>query len=136
MSDLIDHEDVRGRLFGENGRTDRGAMDRIAPDVSELVDDVLWKRIWPRGDVDLKIKSICTIVALLTGERFDYMRTHVRGARRAGVGRTEIADIVVHLIFYIGLPTVHEGLRVIEEVYAEGDGFATTETATNGEEGS
>jgi 4-carboxymuconolactone decarboxylase len=110
---------VRKEVLGVTTRP--SASDAVVPDLGPLSDEVLWGRIWGRPGLDLQRRSLCVVVALLTLERYDYARAHIRGARNLGVSRTEMAEAVVQLTFYVGLPVVHEGLRLVAEVYGHDD---------------
>ena len=109
---------IREQLFGtaslEKGR---GASDFLAPDVGDLFDEALWGVIWARPGLDITTKSLCTIVALLSLERYSYAKSHIEGARNLGVPIETLAAAIVQLTFYVGLPVVHSGLALVAEVY-------------------
>jgi alkylhydroperoxidase/carboxymuconolactone decarboxylase family protein YurZ len=113
---------VKLQLFGPPGEApQRTDMDALAPDVSELVDHALWASMWERPGVELRTKSLCTISTLLALERYPYARHHIGAAKRLGLSRDEVTGVVVHLLFYTGLPVVHEGLKLVAEVFGDED---------------
>jgi 4-carboxymuconolactone decarboxylase len=108
---------VRAEVLGQANVAAERSSDAIIPELGALSDEVLWGRIWGRPGLDIKIRSICTIVALLSLERYDYARIHIGGAKNLGIPRSELAEAILQITFYVGLPVVHEGLKLITDVY-------------------
>lgn len=74
----------------------RDALGEFAPKFAELNDDVLFGQVWSREDrLSLRDRSLVTVVALmaqgLTDESFRY---HLLSAKKNGITREEIAEIV------------------------------------------
>ena len=44
---------------------------------------------------------------------------HVAGARRCGVSREEIVEVMVQLVPFVGIPAALNGLAVCREVFEE-----------------
>ena len=101
----------------------RDALNDFAPKFAELNDDVLFGEVWSREDkLSLKTRSIVTITALISKGIVDNSLTyHLSTARKNGVTRTEMAEILTHLAFYAGWPNAWAAFRMAKEVYA-GDG--------------
>src|SRR5262249_24571428 len=98
---------------------DREAAEALIPELADLSDDANWGQIWSRPGLDLKTRSLCVICSLLTMERYKYAYGHIRGARRIGITREELAEAVTQLTFYAGLSVVHEGLALIVRAFDE-----------------
>lgn len=84
----------------------RDALGEFAPKFAELNDDVLFGQVWSREDrLSLRDRYLVTVVALmaqgLTDESFRY---HLLSAKKNGITREEIAEIVTHAAFYCGWP--------------------------------
>ena len=61
-----------------------------------------------------------TITALISKGIVDSSLTyHISTARKNGVTRTEMAEILTHLAFYAGWPNAWAAFRMAKEVYAE-----------------
>ena len=99
----------------------RDALNDFAPKFAELNDDVLFGEVWSREDqLSLKTRSIVTITALINKGIVDSSLTyHISTARKNGVTRTEMAEILTHLAFYAGWPNAWAAFRMAKEVYAE-----------------
>ena len=102
------------------------ADNNVAKDVTEfarLNDDILFGEVWSRNNLlSLRDRSIVTVVALmsqgLTDSSFKY---HLESAKKNGVTRTEIAEILTHAAFYAGWPKAWAAFRMAKEVWTGGN---------------
>lgn len=99
----------------------REALGEFAPKFAELNDDVLFGEVWSREDkLSLRDRSIVTVVALLaqglTDSSFQY---HLMTAKKNGVTKTEISEILTHAAFYAGWPKAWAAFRMAKEIWAE-----------------
>lgn len=99
----------------------RDALNDFAPKFAELNDDVLFGEVWSREDkLSLKLRSIVTMTALISKGIVDNsLMYHLTTAKKNGVTRTEMAEILTHLAFYAGWPNAWAAFRMAKEVYAE-----------------
>lgn len=99
----------------------RDALNDFAPKFAELNDDVLFGEVWSREDqLSLKLRSIVTITALISKGILDSSLTyHLATARKNGVTKTEMAEILTHIAFYAGWPNAWAAFRMAKEVYAD-----------------
>ena len=78
-----------------------------------------WGEIWARPDLSRRERSIATLASLVTGGHEAELRMHVRAARRNGLARAEIAEVIMHTALYAGLPPANTALGIAREVFAE-----------------
>lgn len=99
----------------------REALGEFAPKFAELNDDVLFGEVWSREEkLSLKMRSVVTMTALISKGIVDNsLMYHLQTARKNGVSRTEMAEILTHLAFYAGWPNAWAAFRIAKEVYAE-----------------
>ena len=97
----------------------RAGSSALIPELADLSDEANWGRIWAREGLDLRTRSFCVITCLLVLGRSKQVFGHMQGARRLGVSREELAEAVLQLTFYAGLPVVHEGLALVKRAYEE-----------------
>ena len=96
----------------------RDALGEFAPKFAELNDDVLFGQVWSREDkLSLRDRSLVTVVAL-TDESFRY---HLLSAKKNGITREEIAEIVTHAAFYCGWPKAWAVFRMAKGIWTEED---------------
>lgn len=85
--------------------------------------------MWSREDkLSLRDRSLVTVVALmsmgLTDSSFAF---HLQSAKKNGITKSEIAEILTHAAFYAGWPKAWAAFRVAKDVWADED--ATTADA-------
>lgn len=105
------------------------ALGEFAPKFAQLNDDVLFGEVWSREDkLSLKLRSIVTMTALISKGIVDSsLQYHLLSAKKNGVTKEEMAEILTHLAFYAGWPNAWAAFRMAKEVYAD-------ETAESGQE--
>lgn len=110
---------LRKKLNGKRfGKTSKVLVEQ-APDLEQLVNEVLFGRIWSRNTIDLRTRCVAVIAALTaTGQR-PQLKNYLANALNIGVTREEIVEILQQLVFYIGLPPVTNALEVAQEVFRE-----------------
>lgn len=86
----------------------RTALGAFAPEFAHYNDDVLFGENWNNQDIDVKTRSIITVVALMSSGITDSsLKYHLQNAKDHGVTKKEIAAIITHaasMIFPIGKP--------------------------------
>lgn len=100
------------------GRTQLGDF---APKFAELNDDVLFGEVWSRNDkLSLRDRSIVTIVALMSQSITDSsLKAHLENAKKNGITREEIAEVITHAAFYAGWPKAWATFRLAKEVWTD-----------------
>lgn len=81
----------------------RDALGAFAPAFAHYNDDVLFGENWNDDAIDLKTRSILTVVALMSsGVTDSSLKYHLQNAKNHGVTQKEIAAIITHVAFYVG----------------------------------
>jgi len=97
----------------------RDQLGEFAPKFAQLNDDVLFGEVWSREEaLSLRDRSLVTIVALMSqgliDSSFEY---HLATAKKNGITKTEIAEIVTHAAFYMGWPKAWAVFRMAKEIW-------------------
>ena len=102
----------------------RDSLGAFAPKFAELNDNILFGQVWSReGQLSLKLRSILTVSALVSKGMVDSsFQFHVVNARKNGVTKGEMAEILTHLAFYAGWPNAWAAFRVAADVYKDDAG--------------
>ena len=87
----------------------RDTLGEFAPKFAQLNDDVLFGEVWSREDkLSLRDRSLVTVVSLMAQGLVDSsFQFHLMSAKKNGITRTEIAEILTHaasMLFPIGQP--------------------------------
>nr|WP_029319036.1 carboxymuconolactone decarboxylase family protein [Butyrivibrio sp. AE3004] len=96
----------------------RDQLGDFAPEFAHFNDDVLFGENWNNEDIDLKTRSIITVVALMAQGLTDIsFKHHLENAKKNGVTQKEIAAVITHAAFYSGWPKAWAAFRLAKEVY-------------------
>ena len=98
----------------------RDGLGDFAPKFAELNDDILFGEVWSREELSLKMRSILTVSALVSKGLIDSsFQYHALTAKKNGVTKNEMAEILTHLAFYAGWPNAWAAFRIVKEVYSD-----------------
>ncbi len=98
----------------------RDALGDFAPDFAHYNDDILFGENWNSGGIDLKTRSLITVVALMAqGITDNSLKYHIENAKTHRVTREEMAAIITHVAFYAGWPKAWAVFNLAKEVYGE-----------------
>ena len=97
----------------------RDQLGTFAPKFAELNDDVLFGEVWSREDkLSLRDRSLITVVALMSKGILDSsLKYHIMNAKKNGITKEEMAEIITHAAFYAGWPNAWAVFRMAKEVY-------------------
>ena len=96
----------------------RDQLGSFAPEFAHFNDDVLFGENWNNGDLDLKTRSIITVVALMSqGITDSSIKYHIQNAKNNGVTQKEIAAVITHVAFYAGWPKAWAVFNLAKEIY-------------------
>lgn len=99
----------------------RQQLGDFAPDFARYNDDILFGEVWSKNDVlSLHDRSIVTVSALIAqGITDSSLKYHIESAKKNGVTKAEMAEIIAQVGFYGGWPKAWAAFRYAKEVYQE-----------------
>jgi 4-carboxymuconolactone decarboxylase len=123
VSDQTDkHEtgmSIRRQVLGDDH------VDRAIANTSELDEDFqrwitenVWGDLWARPGLERRERSLVTI-AILGALNHEELELHLRAARRTGVSTEEIAEALLHVAVYAGVPAANRAFKVAKTIYEE-----------------
>lgn len=96
----------------------REALGEFAPEFAHFNDDVLFGENWNNEDIDLKTRSIITVVSLMSQGIVDgSLKYHITNAKNHGVSQKEMSAIITHVAFYAGWPKAWAAFNLAKEIY-------------------
>jgi 4-carboxymuconolactone decarboxylase len=119
-NDLAKGLKMRKKLTGK--RSSKGgptALAELAPDLDEMLNEVIFGRVWTRPGLELKMRSAITIAALTAMQRLPQLKGHIANGLNAGLSKKEITEILIHMAFYAGVPTAVNAFQLAKEVFQE-----------------
>lgn len=106
-------------------------LGQFAPAFAKVNDDVLFGQIWSRtNELSARDRSLITISALMATGAFEQLGVHLNRAKENGVTRTEIAEVITHLAFYVGWPKAWSTFGMAKEIFASDDEAADSPLGT------
>lgn len=108
-----------------NDPTSMAAWRRVDPVVGPKLDRMLGEfcfgDVWAGDGLDLKTRRIVTLVTLATQGRSSALAGHIQMSLEQGFERSEVLELFVHLIPYVGFPTALAAVQTADEVFTQLD---------------
>jgi 4-carboxymuconolactone decarboxylase len=111
---------VRREVLGDDhvDRAQAGATEFSAP-FQDFITRFAWGGVWARDGLDRRTRSAITLAALVSLGREEELALHVRAARRNGLSRAEIGEVLLHTAVYAGVPAANSAFAVAQRVLDE-----------------
>lgn len=119
MSTYDEGMEVRRRVLGGD-HVDRAteATTSLDRDFQDWITENVWGDVWTRPGLDLRSRSMVTI-AILGALNHDELELHLRAARNTGVSPAEVAEVLLHVAVYAGVPAANRAFRMAKSIYEE-----------------
>lgn len=111
---------VRREVLG-NAHVDAaiaGTTDETAA-FQDFLTRYAWGDVWSRPGLSRRDRSIVTLAVLVADGHLHELRMHLRAAQRNGLTPDEIAEVLMHVALYAGLPASNAAFGIAKEVFAE-----------------
>ncbi|WP_045233439.1 carboxymuconolactone decarboxylase family protein [Deinococcus pimensis] len=112
---------VKDDLWGDQAGRIEARLRDLDPDLATYVLDFAYGEIYEREGLDLKTKELLACVMLLALGNPDELRTHLRGALRAGATEREVREALLFAIPYLGFPRVVGAFAHLRALTAKAD---------------
>jgi 4-carboxymuconolactone decarboxylase len=110
------------RVSGQSPEQTLGQIAEIAPDFARMTIEFGFGEVWSREEqLDLRSRAIATVAMLAALGRQPQLAVHVANARRLGLTREELVEVMTQVAVYAGWPAAVGGLATAAEVFAEED---------------
>ncbi len=84
-------------------------------DFQRFITESAWGSVWARPDLDRRTKSLVTI-AILAALGREELALHLRASRNIGVDPHEIAEVLLHVAVYAGVPAANSAFSTAKKV--------------------
>jgi len=95
--------------------------DPLLRPIQQAAAEFGWGHVWGRPGLDRKTRSFLSLAVLIALSRPHELRGHIRGAVNNGATREEIAEVILHVAVYAGLPVGLDATRIAKSVFDELD---------------
>lgn len=111
---------VRRAVLGEAhvARSESATTALDAP-FRDFILEGVWGRVWTRPGLAHRDRSLLCLAMLAALGHDEELRLHVRATRNTGVTEEEIAEVLLQVAAYAGVPAANSALRVAKEVLGE-----------------
>ena len=113
---------MRRRLLGDAyvDRINRTTYDDpIMREFIGVVTETVFASLWTRPGLDLKTRTLVTLVSDAATGREAELKIHLRMALRQGWTEAELTEALLHLLGYVGAPTTRDALLTARDLFAE-----------------
>ncbi len=115
-------QELRRRLLGDAyvDRVNRATYgDPIMRQFIDVVTETVFGSLWTRPGLDLKTRTLVTLVSDAATGREAELAIHLRMALRQGWTEVELTEALLHLVGYVGAPLARDALLAARAVFAE-----------------
>ncbi|WP_433125390.1 4-carboxymuconolactone decarboxylase [Micromonospora sp. CA-240977] len=119
MNDRERHEagmTVRRQVLGD-AHVDRAiaGADEFTADFQDFITRYAWGEVWSRPGLDRRTRSCVTLAVLATLHHDEELAMHVRAALRNGLSPEEVAEVLLQVGVYAGVPAANRAFKVARE---------------------
>lgn len=112
--------EMRKTLRGEESFKRSEQVYGSDPLMKEFIDvatESIFGTIWTRPGLDLKTRTMVTVVSDASTGRYPELEIHLGFALRQGWTEKELTEALIHLIGYVGAPVIRDAMLVASEVF-------------------
>jgi 3-oxoadipate enol-lactonase/4-carboxymuconolactone decarboxylase len=78
-----------------------------------------WGGVWSRPNFDRRTRSLLTLAILAALGHHEEFRLHLRATRNTGASPEDIAEMLLHVAVYAGVPAANSAVRLAKDVLKE-----------------
>ena len=87
----------------------------------QFITETAWGGVWARPDLDKRTRSLVTI-AILAALGREELALHLRASQNIGVDQHEIAEVLLHVAVYAGVPAANTAFKLAKQELAKNKG--------------
>ncbi|SCE98667.1 4-carboxymuconolactone decarboxylase [Micromonospora haikouensis] len=116
---------VRREALGD-AHVDRAVAgtDAFTADFQDFITRYAWGEVWSRPGLDRRTRSCVTLAVLAALHHDEELAMHVRAALRNGLSPQEVAEVLLQVGVYAGVPAANQAFRVAREALRQEPGEA------------
>src|SRR5690348_9341048 len=105
-------KEVLGSEHVERAQARTTAFDA---DFQRFITEMAWGSVWARPDLDRRTRSLVTI-AILAALGREELALHLRASQNIGVDPREIAETLLHVAVYAGVPAANAAFSLAKRL--------------------
>jgi len=108
---------VRREVLGdEHVERAQARVTEFDADFQRFITETAWGSVWARPDLDKRTRSLVTI-AILAALGREELALHLRASQNIGVDPHEIAEVLLHVAVYAGVPAANTAFAVAKKEF-------------------
>ena len=113
---------MRRQVLGD-AHVDRAEANKneFTADFQRFITTYAWGEVWTREGLDRRTRSCITLAMLATLGYEEELAMHVKAALRNGLTREEIAEVLLQVAVYAGVPAANRAFAIAQRALAEAD---------------
>lgn len=106
-----------------NAHVDRAEASKteFTEPFQDFISRYAWGEIWTRPGLDRRMRSACTLTALVAGSHWEELEMHVKAALRNGLTREEIQEVLLQSAIYLSVPSANNAFKHAQKALDEVD---------------
>lgn len=108
--------DPKSLIWGEQADRIGETLERVDPDLADLITRVAYEEVFDRPGLDLKTRELLAVALLMSLGAQDELKTHLRGALRCGATEEEVRETIIHAAMFLGFPRALAAMKLLREV--------------------
>lgn len=106
-------------------------VSELTAPFQDYITGAAWADVWARPGLDGSTRSLVTIALLAALGHERELDVHLRASRRTGATPEEIAEVLLHVALYAGVPAANTAFAALDRVLgADPEESADSEEAT------
>ena len=121
MSDLYDAGLATRRKVLGDAHVDRAsaAVTPLDARFQRMITEAAWGRTWSEGHLSTRERSMITMGILAAMGHWEEFGLHIRASVNTGATEEDIAEVLMHVAIYAGVPAANHGYKVAKALLAE-----------------
>src|SRR5258707_10545130 len=108
---------VRREVLGsEHVEQAQARITEFDADFQRFITETAWGSVWARPDLDRRTRSLVTI-AILAALGREELALHLHASRNVGVDPHEIAEVLLHVAVYAGVPAANSAFATAKKAF-------------------
>lgn len=89
-----------------------GRVSSLDDAFQRFITEMAWGSVWARPELDRRTRSLITLAILAALGRHEELVIHLRASQRIGVPPAEIAETLLQVAVYAGVPAANTALAI------------------------
>ena len=109
--------EVRTEVLGaEHVARAQARQTPLDADFQRYITETAWGGVWARPGLDRRTRSLVTIALLAGLGRHEELELHFRASKNIGVDPKEIAEVLMHVAVYAGVPAANRAFALAKSI--------------------